>query len=145
MANLQTLDGSPLSWATLEWMRQDYYARKRDADRALSGASRRIRTTRLSTSGKALLMDQRHATSTPPVTTSAAGLEQLVRYHMARADGVDHAVLQYRNAGEADWSSAQQTVCGLRTFTLVDDATGVWCRAECRQVSGMIVNGPDVK
>ena len=145
MPNLRRLDGSPLSWPELERLRQDYYARKRDADRALSGASRRYRTIRLTTAGRALLMEQRHATSTLPVTTSAAGVGQLVRYHMARANGVDHAVLQYRNAGEADWSSAQQTVCGLRTFTLVDDATGVWCRAECRQVSGMTVNGPDVK
>ena len=133
MANLQTLDGSPLSWPDLERLRQDYYARKRDVERALPGASRRDRTTRLTPAGRALLMEQRHTTSTPEVTISAAGVEQLVRYHMARADGVDHAVLQYRNAGEADWSSAQQTVCGLRIFTLVDDATGVWCRAECCQ------------
>lgn len=48
--------------------------------------------------------------------------------HLASADARDgiHAALQYRDAGDSEWGTAMQTVCGLRKFSLAG-ARGEWC------------------
>ena len=65
---------------------------------------------------------------TPPHLTTSGGNEQEVRMHRAKAKhGVHvHAVLQYRDIEEREWSSAAQTVCGRRNFWL-GGALGGWC------------------
>ena len=63
--------------------------------------------------------------------TTSGGAPQEVRMHLARAwDGAvcdRHAVLQYRDIGDREWSAALQTVCGLRAFWLGGRAYGEWC------------------
>ena len=66
-----------------------------------------------------------------PVTeahlTTSGGKEQEVRMHIANAADDIHAVLQYRGVDEREWSSAMQTVCGLRPFWLGARVYGEWC------------------
>ena len=59
MPHLQTLNGSPMTWARLEELRQDYYARKRLADSRPPGERYGHRVIRLTPSGRALLADLR--------------------------------------------------------------------------------------
>ena len=66
-----------------------------------------------------------------PVTeahlTTSGGKEQEVRMHLANAADDIHAVLQYRDVDGREWSSAMQTVCGLRRFLLGGGALRGWC------------------
>ena len=59
--------------------------------------------------------------------TTSGGAPQEVRMHLARAKHEVHAVLQYRDVAEREWSSALQTVCGLRAFWLGGKEYGAWC------------------
>ena len=67
------------------------------------------------------------STHTEAHLTTSGGKEQEVRMHLARAAYGVHAVLQYRDVDEREWSSATQTVCGLRTFWLGSRVYGEWC------------------
>ena len=64
--------------------------------------------------------------TTKPHLTTSGGAPQEVRMAIARAGHEVHAVLQYRDIDEREWSSAMQTVCGLRNFWL-GGALGEWC------------------